>query len=101
MSILYDGDLIVGALQAALQEVQHPWSMRARLTQPCAVPHQHLRMHACMHAVAEREFIKWRLKITFTKMLLLKTANALSNELHITMQIGGDIWKDAGAQVSC
>jgi hypothetical protein len=55
--------------------------------------------HACMHAMAEQ--IKWRLKITFAKMLLLKTANVLSNELHIIVQTGRDTWKVAGAQVSC
>ena len=38
MGIFHDGDFIVGALQAALQEGKDPWGMRAGLAQPCAAP---------------------------------------------------------------
>ena len=46
VGILHDGDFIIGALQAALQEGQDPLGARACLAQPCAAPHEHLRMRA-------------------------------------------------------
>lgn len=48
--ILHNCDLMVGAVQAALQEVQHPWCTQARLAQPSAAPYQHLQ-HAASTGV--------------------------------------------------
>ena len=44
VGVFHNGNFVGAALQAALQEGQHPWGVRACLAQPCATPHKHLRM---------------------------------------------------------
>ena len=88
---------MVGAVQAALQEVQHPRGVHTRLAQPSAVPYQHLQCAASTgrilcHAMCHRPSLPISLPLhCIIAVRAMRTAalHALAGRKQIYSSSGG------------
>lgn len=80
--VFHNGHLVVGAVQAALQKIQHPGGIRACLAQPSAAPHKHLRMHCpywelCTFHPQDALYVVWSMLLLAANSAVHHLARAL------------------------